>query len=71
MREIRLHTERCKACGYCIHFCPKKAISQQNSFNQLGYKIITIDEEKCVGCGTCFVVCPDSVIEIINDPEAL
>lgn len=67
MRKIVLHTERCKACQYCIHFCPKEAVVLTNGFNKLGYKIIAIDEDKCIGCGTCSVMCPDSVIEIFNN----
>lgn len=69
MRKIVLYTERCKACEYCMHFCPTKAITQTEHFNGLGYKTITIDAEKCVCCGTCFTMCPDSVIEIYNNAE--
>lgn len=69
MRKIVLHTERCKACQYCIHFCPKKCIELTKNFNMLGYKTIAIDEERCIGCGTCYTMCPDSVIEIFNDAE--
>jgi 2-oxoglutarate ferredoxin oxidoreductase subunit delta len=67
MRKIVLNTERCKACQYCVHFCPKGAVVLTNSFNKLGYKIIAIDEDKCIGCGTCTIMCPDNVIEIFND----
>lgn len=69
MKKIILSTERCKACEYCIHFCPKNAIELTSNFNNKGYKTIAIDEAKCVGCGICYSICPDSVIEIFNDAK--
>jgi 2-oxoglutarate ferredoxin oxidoreductase subunit delta len=67
MKKIAIHIERCKACQYCVHFCPKKAVTLTSVFNKLGYKTIAIDEGKCIGCGNCSVMCPDSVIEIFNE----
>lgn len=67
MKKIVLRTERCKACQYCIHFCPKNAIELSSNFNKMGYKTIAIDEAKCIGCGICYTMCPDSVIEIFNE----
>lgn len=69
MRKLIVHAERCKACQYCIHFCPKGAINLAGRFNKLGYKTIVIDPEKCIGCGICNTICPDSVMEIYNDAK--
>lgn len=56
--------ERCKECGICIHYCPKKAISMTDELNSRGYKHIKVDEENCIGCGICYTVCPDGVFSI-------
>ncbi len=62
--KIYTDTNRCKGCGYCIHFCPKDAISVSAIVNDKGYNVIQVDEEKCICCGSCYRVCPDYVFEI-------
>lgn len=56
--------ERCKECGICIHYCPKKVISMTDELNSRGYKHIQVNEEGCIGCGICYTVCPDGVFSI-------
>ncbi len=64
MSKVNLNTERCKACGFCIRVCPKKAIEMTAELNSKGYTLVKIDEAKCIKCGVCFWVCPDSVFEV-------
>lgn len=64
--KIKLNTERCKGCGYCVEGCPKKALSFSGNMNEKGYNVVQVDEELCVGCGTCYRVCPDCVFEILE-----
>lgn len=66
MPKITIEPEKCKACYYCVNYCPKHIIHPGSKLNRAGYKYIEIDEEQCVGCGTCYTICPDNVIEIIN-----
>ena len=48
----------CVACGVCLGFCRKGAISiYKGCFAQ-------VDEEKCVGCGLCAKACPAGCIAI-------
>ncbi len=56
--------QRCKECGICIHYCPKKAIHMTEELNNRGYKHIEVETEKCIGCGICYTVCPDGVFTI-------
>lgn len=64
MTEIIIDREACKACGYCVHFCPQGALSFSEEMNKQSYTPVQVDEEKCIYCGTCYTVCPDTVFEI-------
>ncbi len=65
-KTLRINSARCKACGLCIHFCPKEALSLGDEFNEMGYNYILSDDDKCVKCGTCKTICPDVVFTIIT-----
>lgn len=67
MKEINVIQERCKACGYCMHFCPKGALSPSKVINEKGYNPVEINKDLCICCGTCYTVCPDYVFEIRKD----
>lgn len=57
--------ERCKGCGLCVHFCPKKILKLSESFNAKSYNPSQcIDEKQCIGCAICAKTCPDMVIEV-------
>lgn len=64
--RIRIISDRCKACGLCVHFCPKGILGfDEHTINSLGYHPVTIlNHEECTGCGTCALMCPDVVIEV-------
>ncbi|MBC7328121.1 ferredoxin family protein [bacterium] len=65
MPKIVIDQERCKGCGLCIEFCPKKIIVWSKSFNQRGvHPAEFTDEEKCIGCAFCAIMCPDAAIEV-------
>lgn len=65
MERLTINSESCKACGYCIAQCPKKALSMTGPINRSGYTTTEVEHEKCITCGVCFNVCPDYVYEII------
>lgn len=67
MNQIIIHTERCKGCGYCVHFCPKGALSVSAQINEKGYNPVAVDESRCVLCGVCYNVCPDYVFEVTRE----
>ncbi|MCR5834729.1 MAG: 4Fe-4S binding protein [Selenomonadaceae bacterium] len=55
--EISLKLERCKGCGICVNFCPKKVLE----IDKLG-KVTVTNPEACIGCGQCELRCPDYAI---------
>lgn len=61
---LTINTARCKACGLCIFFCPKEALSLGGDLNDMGYNFVVSDSEKCVKCGTCQTICPDVALRV-------
>jgi 2-oxoglutarate ferredoxin oxidoreductase subunit delta len=65
MGEIRVVTERCKSCGYCIKFCPKGVLTIGDKVNSKGYEYVTPSNmEACISCCICGRMCPEGAIEI-------
>lgn len=64
MSKISINKDKCKACGYCINFCPKGALSLSSEMNKQSYTYVQVDESLCIYCGTCYTICPDMVFEI-------
>ncbi|RLF48978.1 MAG: 4Fe-4S ferredoxin [Thermoplasmata archaeon] len=58
--------DRCKGCGLCIEFCPKKVLHQSERFNAKGYHPPELIEEPplkvCIACKFCEMICPDFAI---------
>lgn len=55
--EFTIKSERCKGCGICVAFCPKKVLE----LDKLG-KIVVVRPEDCIACGQCELRCPDYAI---------
>ena len=65
MGKIVINVERCKGCGLCIYFCPKKQIELSKDFNAKGlHPCVFIDAGECTGCTICAMMCPDVAIEV-------
>ena len=55
--------DRCKGCGFCIEFCPFKALRFSVALNRGGFHFPEIaDPDKCSGCNMCGMICPDFAI---------
>jgi 2-oxoglutarate ferredoxin oxidoreductase subunit delta len=54
---------RCKACGICVRFCPRKAL--QAGAGDLPY---LASPEECNACRECERLCPDFAIELVDPP---
>ncbi len=60
---VSIVVERCKACGFCVEFCPTKVLELSSEFNSKGYHPPeVINPEKCSGCDLCGMYCPDFAI---------
>ena len=60
---VSIVVERCKACGFCVEFCPTKVLELSSAFNAKGYHPpVAINPEKCSGCDLCGMYCPDFAI---------
>ena len=61
--RVSIVVERCKACGFCVEFCPTKVLALSSAFNSKGYHPPhVIEPEKCSGCDLCGMYCPDFAI---------
>ena len=54
---LKIHIERCKGCGICVAFCPKKVLA----INKIE-KVEIVNEKDCITCGQCETRCPDYAI---------
>lgn len=60
---LRIIKERCKGCGFCIEFCPRKVLVESPEYNSKGYHPPqVIDQEGCASCGLCEILCPEFAI---------
>lgn len=65
MAEIKVVAKRCKACGYCIRFCPKKVLELGTKVNAKGYEYAEpVRQSACIGCAICGRICPEGAIEV-------
>ena len=68
MIKVIIHEEKCKGCGLCVEFCPKRILSLSEKLNKKGRHPVEIKNEKeCLGCGSCTIICPDLAIEVHKD----
>ncbi len=69
--SVQIVVERCKACGFCVEFCPTKALALSSAFNAKGYHPpYMVHPEKCSGCDLCGMYCPDFAIFGYKPPVA-
>lgn len=65
MAEVKVISERCKSCGYCIKFCPKEVLALGTEVNSKGYEYVeAVNKDACIGCAICGRICPDGALEI-------
>jgi 2-oxoglutarate ferredoxin oxidoreductase subunit delta len=66
--RIKINTELCKGCTYCVDTCPLGVISIRKKFNRNGYFSATAEHlEKCTGCAMCARMCPEIAIEVCRE----
>jgi len=66
--HVFIDKQRCKGCGYCVEFCPRKVLQMSTELNPKGYLLAAvIDEAKCLACGFCEVICPEFAVKVSQD----
>jgi 2-oxoglutarate ferredoxin oxidoreductase subunit delta len=61
--SVQIVAERCKACGFCVEFCPTHVLALSSAFNAKGYHTPhMVHPDKCSGCDLCGIYCPDFAI---------
>ena len=66
--DLVLIKGRCKSCGFCVEFCPKKVLELSSEYNAKGYRIPQAkNPDKCIFCGFCTMYCPDFAIYQLSD----
>jgi 2-oxoglutarate ferredoxin oxidoreductase subunit delta len=68
--KIYIIDERCKGCGFCIEFCPRKVLEESQKFNSRGYhppEVVNPDD--CVDCQLCELICPEFAIFVLDAKE--
>jgi len=62
--SLKVYNERCKDCGICFEFCPKKNLkASEDGSPEL------IDPEDCTGCKLCEYLCPDFAIQVQKEEQ--
>ncbi|GFN24257.1 MAG: 4Fe-4S binding protein [Thermoanaerobacteraceae bacterium] len=63
---VKFDEERCKGCGLCVAFCPKKIIYlTREQMNSKGFHPAKVTEQdQCMACGLCAQMCPDVAISV-------
>lgn len=59
--SLKVYLERCKGCGICVEFCPKKVLE----LSELE-KVVVAREQDCIKCKQCEMRCPDFAIFVEN-----
>jgi len=78
--HITIDKSRCKACAFCIDFCPRGSIELSDELNLKGYFVARFKDDDiedgddegrngrgCNGCGTCALMCPEVAIEVVRE----
>lgn len=64
--------DRCKGCGYCIDFCPKRVLEFSPGFNRKGYHPpLAVRKDDCVNCHFCEIICPEFAIFSVEESPGL
>ncbi|MCD6309227.1 MAG: ferredoxin family protein [Candidatus Eremiobacteraeota bacterium] len=65
MPKVIIDRDRCKGCGFCVHFCPQNVLELSSELNVKGlYPAYVARPEDCIMCGICALMCPDAAMTV-------
>lgn len=65
--RVEIIADLCKACGYCVKFCPKNVLDYGQKVNSFGYAYVTSVNEDCIACCSCARMCPAGAINVYKE----
>ncbi len=67
---VTINRNWCKGCGFCVGFCPTKALAMSSDYNAKGYHPPFVKSpEDCRGCNFCQSICPEFAIYVRPEEE--
>jgi 2-oxoglutarate ferredoxin oxidoreductase subunit delta len=66
---VHIIEERCKGCGYCIAYCPRKVLEPSKTFSSNGYHPPRVKSDDCLNCHYCELLCPEFAIFSVASDE--
>jgi 2-oxoglutarate ferredoxin oxidoreductase subunit delta len=70
--KVFIIKDRCKGCGFCVEFCPRKVLVLSTEFNKKGYHPPeVIYPDRCVSCDLCERICPEFAIYCLEQSEII
>lgn len=68
MNKVRIDQDRCKGCGLCTLYCPRKILLLDGGINAGGYHPARVtDPERCISCLNCYLICPDGCYQVYQE----
>jgi 2-oxoglutarate ferredoxin oxidoreductase subunit delta len=68
--DVKIISDRCKGCGFCVEYCPKDVLVLSRGFNRKGYHPPEVAKHgECVNCNLCEMICPDFAIFSVSAPD--
>ncbi|MEA5050957.1 MAG: 4Fe-4S binding protein [Oscillospiraceae bacterium] len=69
--KVTINEARCKGCGLCVDFCPKKVLALDTAkHNEKGYHPAhAANPQDCIGCAMCATMCPDCAITVEREAK--
>jgi len=67
--QVHIIKDRCKGCGFCVEFCPKKVLELSDEFNARGYHPPRVKSPTCINCHLCELLCPEFAIWSTGEGE--
>lgn len=72
MVKVKIDQDRCKGCGLCTLYCPRRILALSAKVNENSYHPAVVTEpEKCISCLSCYLICPDGCYQVYREGMVL